>query len=169
MTDKSFFKSNCKKLINTYSFTINSFCPAGCILKKIILILFFSLMLFGCKKNNNDQTVKLNASVMTSDLPADSEKTNYLVTFIELGSVKCVPCKMMQPVMKQIEEKFKGQVNVVFYDVWTEKDAPRSKEFGIRVIPTQVFLDQGGLEFFRHEGYFPMEEVEKILNAKGVK
>lgn len=27
------------------------------------------------------------------------------VTFIELGSVKCIPCKMMQPVMKNIKKK----------------------------------------------------------------
>ena len=29
------------------------------------------------------------------------------VTFVELGSVNCIPCKQMQPVMKAIEEKYK--------------------------------------------------------------
>ncbi len=41
-----------------------------------------------------------------------------LVTFVELGSVKCVPCRAMHPVMKAIEEKYAGQVSVVFHDVW---------------------------------------------------
>ena len=40
------------------------------------------------------------------------------VTFIELGSVNCIPCKQMQPVMKSIEEKYGEQIKVIFYDVW---------------------------------------------------
>ena len=76
---------------------------------------------------------------------------------------------MMQPIMKQVEEKFDGQVKVIFYDVWTQKDASMSQKYGIRVIPTQIFLDSNGNEYFRHEGYFPFEELEKILKQKGVK
>ncbi len=90
------------------------------------------------------------------------------VTFVELGSVNCIPCKMMQPVMKQVEETFAGQVKVVFYDVWTSEGRPYGMKYGIRAIPTQVFLDAQGNEYFRHEGYFPFGEVEKILNKKGV-
>jgi thioredoxin 1 len=37
------------------------------------------------------------------------------------------------------------------------------------VIPTQVFLDQNGNEYFRHEGYFPKEELVQILRKKGVR
>ncbi len=40
------------------------------------------------------------------------------ITFVELGSVKCVPCRMMQPVMKNIEKKYGAQVKVIFYDIW---------------------------------------------------
>ena len=29
----------------------------------------------------------------------------------------------------------------------------------IRVIPTQIFYDNTGKEFFRHEGYFPKEDI----------
>ena len=92
-----------------------------------------------------------------------------LVTFVELGSVRCIPCKMMQPVMRDIETEYKGQVNVVFHDVWTEDGAPYAKKFKIRVIPTQVFLDAQGVEFFRHEGFFPKEQLLQLLKSKGVK
>lgn len=93
---------------------------------------------------------------------------NDQVTFIELGSVNCVPCKMMQPIMADIEKEFSGKVRVVFYDVWTEQGQPYGKLYGIRVIPTQIFLDREGKEYFRHEGYFPKEELIKILRMKGV-
>lgn len=93
---------------------------------------------------------------------------SYKVTFIELGSVRCIPCKKMQPVMKFIEEKYGDQVNVVFHDVWTPEGQPFGDKYGIKAIPTQVFLDASGKEFFRHEGFFPEEELVKILMEKGV-
>ncbi len=91
-----------------------------------------------------------------------------LVTFVEIGSVKCIPCKKMQPIMKEIEEEYAGKVKVVFYDVWTDEGKPYGKQYGIRVIPTQVFLDKDGKEYFRHEGYFPKDELVKVLKQKGV-
>jgi thioredoxin 1 len=93
---------------------------------------------------------------------------NYKVTFIELGSVRCIPCKQMQTVMKNIERKYGSQVKVVFHDVWTEAGKPFSKQYNITAIPTQVFLDDTGKEYFRHEGYFPEEELVKVLYQKGV-
>jgi len=98
-----------------------------------------------------------------------AEAENYLVTFVELGSVRCIPCKMMQPIMKDIEKNYAGQVKVVFHDVWTPAGEPFAQSFKIRVIPTQVFLDKEGKEYFRHEGFFPKEELVKILKQKGVK
>ena len=90
------------------------------------------------------------------------------VTFVELGSVKCIPCKMMQPIMKDIEKEYGSQVDVVFYDVWTQEGRPYAEQYRIRAIPTQVFLDQDGKEYSRHEGYFPKEELVKVLKQKGV-
>ena len=91
------------------------------------------------------------------------------VTFIEIGSVNCIPCRMMQPVMKKAEEKYPGQVKVVFYDVWTPQGEPYGRQYKIRTIPTQVFLDRSGKEYFRHEGFFDFENLEKVLKTGGVK
>lgn len=91
------------------------------------------------------------------------------ITFVELGSVNCIPCKQMQPVMKAIEEKYGELVKVVFHDVWTDAGKPYANKYGIKLIPTQVFLDENGKEFFRHEGFYPEKEIDKLLNSKGVK
>jgi thioredoxin 1 len=71
--------------------------------------------------------------------------------------------------MKSVKERYGTQVNVVFHDVWTETGAPYAQKYGIQAIPTQVFLDKEGKEFYRHVGYFPEEELVKILQQKGVK
>jgi thioredoxin 1 len=90
------------------------------------------------------------------------------VTFIELGSVNCIPCKMMQPVMKSVEEKYGTQVKVIFYDVWKTDQKKYAHQYGIKLIPTQVFLDKNGKEFFRHEGFYPEAEIDKLLKTKGL-
>jgi len=71
--------------------------------------------------------------------------------------------------MKSIREKYPTQVDVVFHDVWTPEGSPFAKQYGIEAIPTQVFLDKDGKEFYRHVGYFPEEELVKVLQQKGVK
>jgi thioredoxin 1 len=116
---------------------------------------------------NSDTSVKAEISKeYTKENPAIVK--NYKVTFIELGSVKCIPCQKMQPVMKSVETKYGNEVKVVFYDVWTEAGAPYAKQFNINVIPTQVFLDKDGKEYSRHVGFFPEDELVKILQMKGV-
>ncbi|HEY3295316.1 MAG TPA: thioredoxin family protein [bacterium] len=88
------------------------------------------------------------------------------ITFVELGSTTCIPCKKMQPVMKAIETRYAGQVKVIFHDVM--KDRAQSQAFGIKLIPTQVFLDSSGKELMRHEGFFAEEEIDKFLKAQGL-
>jgi len=94
------------------------------------------------------------------------KKSGIQVTFIELGSLSCIPCKMMQPIMEEIEKEYTNQVKVVFYDVWTPTGRPYAQDYRIKVIPTQIFLDKDGNEYFRHEGFFPKEELVKILKQK---
>ena len=100
---------------------------------------------------------------------AQTKETKPKVTFVELGSVNCVPCKMMQPVMKAIEEKYGEQVKVVFYDVWTQEQKKYAQQYKIKLIPTQIFLDENGKEFHRHEGFYPEAEIDKLLQGRGLK
>ena len=102
-------------------------------------------------------------------LNAQSKEVKPKITFVELGSVNCIPCKQMQPVMKAIEEKYGEQVKVVFYDVWKDDQKKYAQQYGIKLIPTQVFLDENGKEFFRHEGFYPESEIAKLLKGKGLK
>jgi thioredoxin 1 len=108
------------------------------------------------------------ASAKTVD-KAQTKPNAVLVTFVEIGSVKCIPCKAMQPIMKAVEEEYKGQVKIVFHDVWTEKGKMDAAKYNIRIIPTQVFLDKGGKEYYRHEGYYPKDNVVRVIKMQGVK
>jgi thioredoxin 1 len=95
--------------------------------------------------------------------------TKPLITFVELGSVNCIPCKAMQKVMKAVEEKYGSQIKITFYDVWTQEQAHYAQDYNIRLIPTQVFLDAKGKELMRHEGFFPEKDIDAFLQLKGLK
>ena len=127
----------------------------------IIIFLVLLAAVFGFKKVSNNTETSLTQEDVTTD--------EIKVTFVELGSVGCIPCDKMQPIMKEIEEEYKGQVKVVFHDVKTAEGNPYIKEFGIRAIPTQVFLDKDGNEYFRHLGFFAKDELVKVLKMQGVK
>jgi thioredoxin 1 len=101
----------------------------------------------------------------TSRLDVDFSK--YQVTFLELGADRCIPCKKMQPIMKEIAAMFPDRVQVIFYDVW--KDSAPAMKYRIQLIPTQVFIDQQGQEIARHVGLFPKEEILGLLKKHGIR
>lgn len=117
----------------------------------------------------NKYFVLLFIVILSINPLSQNKDSKQKVTFVELGSVNCIPCKQMQPVMKAIEEKYGDQIKVIFYDVWKDDQKKYAKQYGIKLIPTQVFLDANGKEFHRHEGFYPETEIDKILKAKGLK
>ena len=118
--------------------------------KRITLLLLFAALAASCGKKGGD-----------SGTP---EPANPTVTLVELGSERCIPCRRMTAVLDAVRKKYPDTVRVVFHDVWKDRDP--AEKYGIRVIPTQIFLDKKGVEYFRHEGYFPLQEVEKIIRMK---
>jgi len=102
-------------------------------------------------------------------LPQKAATNHPKVTFVELGSVGCTPCDMMRPILDEIEKEYEGQVIVRFYDVKSLFGGPYAEKYRIQFIPTQVFLDKDGIEYYRHVGFFPKEEIIKILQLRGVK
>ncbi|OGS43376.1 MAG: hypothetical protein A2539_07695 [Elusimicrobia bacterium RIFOXYD2_FULL_34_15] len=148
---------------------------------KTLFTLTIAIVLFlGCGQKNNTigetkktevksfEEPKQNAKKIEKVIPQEAVRP--IVTFIELGSVRCIPCKMMQPIIEEIEKEYgdKG-VKIVFYDVWTEAGRPYGEQYGIQGIPTQIFLDKNGKEFFRHVGFFPKEEIVEVLKSQGIK
>jgi thioredoxin 1 len=136
----------------------------------IALVIIVSYSLF-CSQNSRDQATEPNSqqnakneeNLIITDEQLDFSK--HKVTFIELGADRCIPCKAMQPVMREIAQEYKGTIQVVFYDVW--KTPKYAKDYGIQMIPTQVFIDKNGEEIFRHVGFYAKDEIIKMLKEKG--
>lgn len=89
-----------------------------------------------------------------------------LPRLVDLGAGKCIPCKMMAPILEELKKTCAGKLDVVFIDVWEKPD--EAEKYGINLIPTQVFYDAAGKELFRHEGFFSREDILAKWKELGV-
>jgi len=99
------------------------------------------------------------------DALARAQKEGKIV-MLELGSVGCIPCEQMRPVMDKLSQNYKGKLEVIFVDV--KKDRKSAAQFQVYGIPTQVFLDRAGKEFHRHIGFYAYESIVPVLKKAGI-
>jgi len=93
--------------------------------------------------------------------------TKGMVTMVDLGAHKCIPCKMMAPILKELKKEYAGRASIQFIDVWENKD--QAKKFRIQSIPTQIFFDKSGKEVSRHVGFMDKKSIVSMLEKLGVK
>jgi thioredoxin 1 len=90
-------------------------------------------------------------------IPGEVTAETKLPRLLELGSVSCIPCKLMKPILDELEIEYKGSMSVDFIDVWEDESA--AEKYGVSIIPTQIFFAADGKELFRHEGFFSKEAI----------
>ena len=122
---------------------------------KIMLLSFLMLALVAACSSAGDIDAVLNKA------KAENE-----IVMLELGSVGCIPCEQMKPVMQKLRETYAGKLEVIFIDV--RQDNKTGRRFGANMIPTQVFLDAQGKEFHRHIGFYSYEEIAPVLKKAGI-
>jgi thioredoxin 1 len=145
---------------------------------KIIVILVVIVAALGAfyLKPKNEHGTTINAQTVQNSsqeskprdaAPVNPEtKNKKLPKLIDLGAGKCIPCKMMAPILEKLKKEYPDKFEVVFIDVWENPD--EAKRYNIQVIPTQIFYDENGREVFRHIGFFSEEEILKKWQELGV-
>jgi thioredoxin 1 len=118
--------------------------------------------------------IKFQPSKNVSPATAAETQTTYAdiprkgtVTMLDLGADKCIPCKMMAPIIEKLKTDYNGKADIIFIDVW--KDPKQGERFKISSIPTQIFFDKDGKETGRHEGFLKEEAIVAKLKELGVK
>ena len=99
--------------------------------------------------------------VLAKDNPVYKARNSGKPTMVEFGATGCKACDMMQPILKNLRNKYEDKLNVLFVHV--KKDQILAERYGISSIPVQVFFNKNGKEFFRHVGFFPQSKVEKKI------
>ncbi len=139
----------------------------------LALMLTGTLFLASC-----DSAEAPKGSVSGTELAASSQQTGTtetaqkndiqvpvpgMVTMVDLGAKSCIPCKMMTPILEELEKEYKDRAAIVFIDVWKHPD--QTPLFGIKAIPTQIFYDKNGKEVRRHEGFMDKQSIVAVLEG----
>ncbi len=72
----------------------------------------------------------------------------------------CGPCKMVAPILEELSEEYKGKVDI--YKIDTEKEKELAGMFGIRSIPTLLFVPTEGQPQMA-TGALPKPEMKKAI------
>ena len=76
----------------------------------------------------------------------------------------CGPCKMLAPVLEEVSNEYAGKVDIYKINVDEEEDL--ASLFGIRSIPTLIFIEKNGT-MHRSQGAMGKpqlkEAIEKVL------
>ncbi len=110
-------------------------------------------------------TAEAAANQPAGDSQEAVEQASGLPRLVDLGADKCIPCKMMAPILEELESDYAGRLQVDFFDVW--KDPAAAEHYGVKMIPTQIFFDPDGKELFRHVGFFSKPDILKKWNELG--
>ena len=119
--------------------------------------------------NNSGPQASVNTAVASAEAAQSRPSTQTaaaLPKLIDLGATKCIPCKMMAPILEELKKEYAGRLTVEFIDVWGHRGA--GDLYGVRSIPTQIFFDAGGKELYRHEGFFAKEDILAKWKELGV-
>ena len=115
-------------------------------------------------------TVPPRTDGKTADTPATKSPSENVVKglprLLDLGAGKCIPCKMMAPILEELKGEYAGVFDVEFIDVWQHPE--EADKYGVETIPTQIFFDAAGKEVFRHVGFFSKDEILAKWKEVGV-
>jgi len=105
-------------------------------------------------------------SAATPIAPVPASTPAALPRLVDVGAGTCIPCKMMAPILEELGREYAGAFKVDVYDL--RQDRAPATQYGVRVIPTQIFFDAAGRELFRHEGFYAKEDILAKWRQLGV-
>lgn len=131
------------------------------------------LLLFAMKAaafNKGDETMKaINLTkedflTKVMDYKNNPTEWKYLgdkPAVIDFYASWCGPCKMMAPIMDELAKEYEGKVYI--YKIDTEVEEELAQIFGIRSIPSLLFIPMDGKPMMS-QGALPKAELKKIIN-----
>lgn len=82
---------------------------------------------------------------------------------IDFWAPWCGPCRVVGPVLDELSEEFKGKVN--FYKVNTDEEQELGAAFGIRSIPSLLFVPKEGQPKMA-VGALPKDTLKKAIEEE---
>lgn len=81
-------------------------------------------------------------------------------TIVDFYATWCGPCKTIKPVVEEIEDEYKGRVNVLYIDI--DEHTSLAQEMGVTSIPSILFFNKGEL-IDGLQGVVDKKEIEEKI------
>lgn len=75
----------------------------------------------------------------------------------------CGPCKMMNPILKNLKKKMGDSINIIKIDA--EKNADAAIRYQVRGVPTLILFKNGRI-LWQQAGVVQLPQLESIINQK---
>jgi len=135
--------------------------------KLSVALLALMIAVFGC-----GSTAEAPPSEPVGGTPAPDEHSSAvqpgstdLPKLWDFSATWCPPCKEQKPIIHALQEEYAGKLEIVIIDV--DENSEMSGKFGIKAIPTQVFLDAEGTELSRNTGLMSREDILARFKTHG--
>ncbi len=119
-------------------------------------LLLFTLLLLASPSFSQSSTARIPKDIAKAPIPK----------LLDFGRGKCIPCKAMAPILKELSEEYKDRVIIKVIEIDQESNLTEANR--IRLIPTQIFFDGKNKEVLRHEGFMNKEDIKKVFRKMGV-
>lgn len=83
---------------------------------------------------------------------------------IDFWAPWCGPCRFLSPIIDELSEEMKGEVN--FYKINTDEEQELASVFGIQSIPSLLFIPRGSKQPMMSMGALPKAELKKVIDEK---
>jgi len=135
------------------------------IIKALFVACIAIVLLFTCSEQAGKESGS-KARSGDSEANIEAQRTKKLPMLVDLGKGTCIPCKKMKPILDELKLEYEGRAIVKVIDLRYERQAAR--QYGIRLIPTQIFFDADGNEVYRHEGFMDKHSIKMKFAEMGV-
>jgi thioredoxin 1 len=138
----------------------------------IVAVLVLAICIVVILKQTTSPNVVVQVDVDNQTNTNNNEKSpnsppaKAIPRLVDVGAKKCIPCKLMAPILEELKKEYAGRLQVDFLDLSINTDF--AAQYGVRVIPTQIFYDASGKELFRHEGFYSKEDILAKFKQFGV-
>lgn len=117
-------------------------------MKKPLLLLLGLVLLAGCTGQEGEAGGQLSKAL-------ESNKP----TLVMFHATWCAPCKKERPIIEDLEQKYAGELNVVYVDV--DKDPQLASKYRVRGTPTMLFFNPQGEVAHVYVGFTPRAALEE--------
>lgn len=83
---------------------------------------------------------------------------------VDFSAAWCAPCKMLEPILDQLEKKVKGSAEIVKIDI--DQNPLLATVYSIRGVPTLILFVNGEMKW-RQSGVLPLELLEQVISTYG--